>query len=92
MEQYQRWAYNEGPSRIALSQASKELKMTLQIMADEVWGSLFQSDQKRFRTGKLTYKQGNIRNRETTNEHWCRVMGFDPTHVDLVRELKGLLS
>lgn len=77
-----------GDLLIEFNRASPELKLFLQALCGDK-GSCFGD---RFHGGyKKTRKGNKIAIRETSNEHYCRLMGFDPERVNIIYELKAIL-
>jgi hypothetical protein len=69
----------------AFNRASPELKLFLEALCG--------GGGDRFHEGyKKTRKGNKIAIRETSNEHYCRLMGFDPKKVNMITELREILS
>lgn len=69
---------NAGFATVLLNEIPKELKTLLNAMCDEAMRGVFHTPMERFDTGN------GLSRRQTTNQYWCGLLGFDSDRVDLV--------
>ncbi len=78
-------SFNNGPLLVALNEAPNEIKQFFMAMLDDnKRNQLCQPYDK--------HREGRRKMRETTNEHLCRVLGFDPRSIDISTMLRKFLT
>ncbi len=79
---------NYGYLTVLLNEAPEEIKCLLRTIFDEKEASSFRAPCVRYKEGKKNSRA----KRETTNEKFCRILGYDPKQINLVDMLRQYLG